>query len=224
LGGGGLLGEGHGLGLLDGQSLLGNWGSASLLLEDQCGFFLIRLTVVIRPVLLVNPISDGIAGFVLLVWVLLSFFFVHALHPGSLPLGLAMLRRGILVLPAFFVGTGDYQPLCILSEPGFNSVTADLVILVFVAVNLPAPPFRIAHLFVLDRGVEIEACLRGHWIESHFHIPFLHDLGGLLEGSEELLGVDGLGLNGSRCLECSVLAHGGNSLFQAGSFHCLVPW
>ena len=195
MGGSGLLGEGHGLSLLDGQSLLGFLDSASLLLENHCGFlFLIRLAIVIRPVLLFNPISDGIAGFVPHVWVLLSFFVLHALDRGSLPLCLAKLRLCILVLPAFFLRFFDFQPLlCLLIEPGFNSVSANLVILVFVAVFGPEQPFQIALLCIVfsDHGVESEAFGRGHWILTHI-FQSLHDLGRLLEGLKELLRVDGL--------------------------------
>ena len=61
------------------------------------------------------------------------------------------------------------MPLCLLIEPGFNSVNANLVILVFVAVLGPEQPLQIAHLCILfkDHGVESEAFGRGHWIPTH---------------------------------------------------------
>ena len=231
MGDGGLLGESHSLSLLDSLSLRGNGGLAlsglaqTLLLEDHCGVF-IRLAVIVRPVLFVEPVSDGIAGLVPLVWVLLSFFVIQALDPGIFPLCFALLRRVFFINPAFIFRSFDFQPhFCFLTEPGVKSVFANLIIVIaFGAVFIELIPFPIASFSHSDHGVEGEASLLDLWILRHNNVPIILHVFGLFN----VLEAHFLGQDGSRCcflgLECSVLAHNGNSLFQAGSFHCLVLW
>lgn len=230
MGDGGLLGESHSLSLLDSLSLRGNGGLAlsglalALLLEDHCGV-IIRLAVIVRPVLFVEPLSDGIAGLVPLVWVLLSFFVIQALDPGIFPLCFALLRRVFFINPAFIFRPFDFQPLfCLLTEPGVKSVFANLrIVIAFVAVFIEQNPFQIASFSHIDHGVEGEASRLGPCILPTTNVPIILHVFGL-----NVLEAHFLGQDGSRCcflgLECSVLAHNGNSLFQAGSFHCLVLW
>ena len=236
MGDGGLLGESHSLSLLDSLSLRGNGGLAlsglaqTLLLEDHCGLRfrlirLIRLAVIVRRVLFVEPVSDGIAGLVPLVWVLLSYFVIQALDPSIFPLCFALLRLIFFISPALFFRLFDIQPLfCILLEPGVKSVFANLRFVIFiVAVFIERNPFRIASFSHSDQCFEGEASLLGPCILPTTNLLIILHVFGL-----NVLEAHFLGQDGSRgCflgLECSVLAHNGNSLFQAGSFHCLVLW
>ena len=237
MGDGGLLGESHSLSLLDSLSLRGNGGLAlsglaqTLLLEDHCGLLIrlirlaIRLAVIVRLVLFVEPVSDGIAGLVLLVWVFLSFFAIQALDQGIFPLCFAPLRLNFFIFPAIFIRLFDFQPLfCILIEPGLKSVFANLVSVIAIdAVFIEQNPFHIASFSHSDQCFEGEASLLGSCILPTTNVPIILHVFGL-----NVLEAHFLGQDGSRgCflgLECSVLAHNGNSLFQAGSFHCLVLW